>query len=201
MSEKDILSKFKDLFQQKLDKYEEKNIPKIMGEHTKCQGEIMPFFSENEIFAYKRTDLPASSNINTGASALNYVLEKKWSMENVPCSLNGGAFFEFRRDIGEEFTAGGKSTLTKDAAPRKFEYIDKGSKSFTYKEISYANDTVTRFLGEPNAITAEREMEVTLVEPQIIKVNSKITKINFDKKNKLIIKYNEKNKTYTLFFI
>ncbi len=113
-----------------------------------------------------------------GSSLLQAVLEKRWSIDKLPCNTNGGAYDTFTRDRGVVFTAGGKEQSGE--ARTRYEYLDQGPLSFTYKQQFLANDMVARLIGDANAISASIETVYTKVSPSEISYTKKIAQLNFD---------------------
>lgn len=123
-------------------------------------------------------------------SALEYVQDKKWSVANLPCDLNGGTYLVYTKDRGLIQTAYGKEVAPpSDSAPMTFEYLPITPKSFTYKQTFYANAMVSQLLKEPKAVTAEVEKQITLVDENKITFINKVKQINFDKLMKGIKSY------------
>jgi len=111
-------------------------------------------------------------------SLLQTVMGKRWSIGEMPCTLNGGAYDTFTRDRGVVFTAGGKEQTGQ--ARSRFEYLDQGAERFTYTQQFLANDMVGRQLGDPNAVSAAIETVYSRVSPNKISFTKKITQLNFD---------------------
>jgi hypothetical protein len=123
-------------------------------------------------------------------SALEYVQEKKWSVGDLPCDLNGGSYLVYTKDRGLIQTAAGKEAVPQnDSAPITFEYLPLTPKSFTYKQTVYANAMVGQLLKDPKAVTAEVEEQITLVNENKITYINKVKEINFDKLMKGIKAY------------
>lgn len=131
-----------------------------------------------------------SAKSPTPDNALNFVLDKKWSVGDINCTLNGGSYMVYTKDRGLVQTAGGKEQKAgSDAAPMTFEYVDVSSAGFTYKQTYYANDMVGRLLNEPKAISAQLEKRITLSDNNKITYHNKIKQLNFDKLMKGIKEY------------
>ena len=123
-------------------------------------------------------------------NALNFVLDKKWSVGDINCTLYGGSYMVYTKDRGLVQTAGGKEQKAgSDAAPMTFEYVDASPTGFIYKQTYYANDMVGRLLNEPKAISAQLEKRITLSGNNKITYHNKIKQLNFDKLMKGIKEY------------
>ena len=112
---------------------------------------------------------------------------KRWSIGELPCSTNGGAYDTFTRDRGVVFTAGGKEQVGQ--ARSRFEYQDQGPDRFAYSQQYLANDMVARQLGDSNAVTALIETVYSRVSPNKISFTKQITQLNFDALMKGVKKY------------
>jgi len=112
-------------------------------------------------------------------SALEKIIDKKWSIGELPCDLNGGAFQVFDRHRGLILITGGQEQV--GSAPTEFEYIDKGATQFSYSQKYYANDMAAKFLGDSKAVTAMIEIQVNQSGKNKIHLQKKITQINFEK--------------------
>lgn len=121
------------------------------------------------------------------ASLLQTVMGKRWSIGELPCSTNGGAYDTFTRDRGVVFTAGGKEQVGQ--ARSRFEYQDQGPDRFAYSQQYLANDMVARQLGDSNAVTALIETVYSRVSPNKISFTKQITQLNFDALMKGVKKY------------
>lgn len=124
-----------------------------------------------------------TSKINKTSSALDYVQDKKWSLDAVPCDTNGGSYFIYTKDRGMVQIAGGveQAAPKSDAAPMTFEYLDSSPNGFTYKQTYYANSMVSRLLNDSNAVAGQIEKQVILVDNNKITYHNKVSQLNFDK--------------------
>ncbi len=114
------------------------------------------------------------------ANALPYVLDKKWSLGDLPCDLNGGAYQVFSRTIpeGYVFHAGGKPQLGEVMSTSRFE--PSASNHFVLEQHFYANDLVARSLNDRNALSATVLWIVTLTSPTRIDYVKRIQQLNMD---------------------
>ena len=112
-------------------------------------------------------------------SALENIIDKKWSIGALPCDLNGGAFQVFDRRRGLILITGGQEQV--GTAPTEFEYIDKGATQFSYSQKYFANDMAAKFLGDSKAVTAMIEIQVNQLGKNKIHLQKKITQLNFEK--------------------
>ena len=120
------------------------------------------------------------SNPPSGAkSALENVIDKKWSIGQLPCDLNGGAYQVFDQRRGLILIAGGQEQV--GGARTEFEYIDKGATQFSYNQKYYANDMAAKLLGDAKAVTMMIEIQVNQLATNKIHLQKKITQLNFEK--------------------
>lgn len=132
-----------------------------------------------------------SSNIN----ALSYVMNKRWSLGDLSCGLNGGAYQVYTRNapLGYVFYAGGKSTASD--SPQEFQFIERNSNEFTHIGKIGANDFVRGQLRGANVMTAEIRTDVRLVNLKKIEYRKIIKQINFDALMKGDILYDTQSET------
>jgi hypothetical protein len=111
--------------------------------------------------------------------ALAYVLDKKWTLENLPCDLNGGVYQIFSRSTpaGYVFHAGGRPQLGEARSSSRFE--TKAPNQFVLEQHFYANDLVSRSLSNSNALSASTIWIVTLTSPTRIDYVKRIQQLNF----------------------
>ena len=136
---------------------------------------------------------PVSQSSN--ANALAYVLNKKWSLGNMSCALNGGAYQVYTRNapMGFVFYAGGKPTISQN--PQEYQFIEKNNNEFTHIGRIGANDFVRRQLRVSNILTAEIKTDVKLVSPNRIEYKKTIKQLNFDAMLNGKVAYDIKNET------
>lgn len=132
-----------------------------------------------------------SPNVN----ALAYVLNKKWSLGDMSCALNGGAYQVYTRNapMGFVFYAGGKPTISQN--PQEYQFIEKNNNEFTHIGRIGANDFVRRQLRVANILTAEIKTDVKLVSPNRIEYRKTIKQLNFDAMLNGKVAYDIKNET------
>jgi uncharacterized protein len=135
------------------------------------------------------------STQSTSVNALAYVMNKKWSLGNLSCSLNGGAYQVYTRNapLGYVFYAGGKPNISNN--PQEFQFFEKNNNEFTHIGKIGANDFVRRQLRIANVLTAEIRTDVKLVSPNKIEYRKTIRQINFDAMLNGKVLYDTKNET------
>ena len=128
-------------------------------------------------------------------NALAYVLDKKWSLGDTNCNLNGGAYQVFSRNfpMGYAFHAGGKAMISDN--PQEYQFTETSNTEFTHVGRVGANDIVRRQLGVRNVLTQEVTMEVKLVNPKKIEYKKAIKQINFDALMNSRLQYDYKNES------
>lgn len=101
-------------------------------------------------------------------SALEYILDKKWSIESTNCNLNGGAYQMYSRSFpsGYALYAGGKPQI--QDAPQEYDFIENGTNAFTYTSKVGANNYIKRQFRIGNILTSEVKTEVQLVNSKKI---------------------------------
>lgn len=132
---------------------------------------------------------------SSGVNALAYVLNKKWSLDNMSCALNGGAYQVYTRNapMGYVFYSGGKPNISNN--PQEYQFIEKNNNEFTHIGRIGANDFVRSQLRTANILTAEIRTEVKLVSPKRIEYRKTIKQINFDAMMKGKVLYDIQNET------
>ena len=129
-------------------------------------------------------------------NALDYVLDKKWSMGDMNCNLNGGAYHVYSRSfpMGYAFYAGGKPQISDN--PQEYEFISKGESEFAHISRVGSNDLVKRMLRtNNNVLTAEVTTDVKLIGAKKIEYKKSIRMINFDAMMNGRLQYDNKNET------
>jgi hypothetical protein len=128
-------------------------------------------------------------------NALEYVLDKKWSLGDMNCNLNGGAYQVYSRSfpMGYAFYAGGKPQISDN--PQEFQFIEKSVSEFTHTSKVGANNFVRSQLRSGNVITAEVTTDIKLVNPKKIEYKKSIRMINFDAMMNGRLQYDNKNET------
>lgn len=128
-------------------------------------------------------------------NALAFVMNKKWSLEELSCDLNGGTYQVFTRNapLGYVFFAGGQSTQSNN--PQAFQFIEKNSNEFTHIGKIGANETVRSLLRSSDIVVAEIRTDVKLVNPKKIEYKKTIKQIDFDLLMKGRVLYNTVHET------
>lgn len=128
-------------------------------------------------------------------SALEYVLDKKWSMGNINCNYNGGSYEIYSRKypMGHMMYFNGEPATTD--SPQEFEFQEKGPTNFTY--IGRMGVGVNKIfkIQDPNQLAAEDVVEITLTSPERIDYVKTIKMLNFDAAVAGQIKYDIKKET------
>jgi hypothetical protein len=126
-------------------------------------------------------------------NALAYVLDKKWSLGDTNCNLNGGAYQVFSRNfpMGYAFHAGGKAMVSD--SPQEYQFIETSNTEFTHVGRVGANDLIRRQLGVRNVLAQEVTTEVKLVNSKKIEYKKAIKGVNFDALMNGRLQYDYKN--------
>lgn len=125
-------------------------------------------------------------------NALKYVLDKKWSLDNVNCEYNGGTYQIYSKSFpsGNAFFVAGKAQVSNN--PQEYEFIDNGQNNFTHiMRIAVGNNKLFR-IDDPLQLSMEKTTNVTLTSPGRIDYKSHIRSLNFDAATQGLIKYDSK---------
>lgn len=178
------------------------------------QSQYWETLKERGVFKPKKNLLCTSTSFqqyispkqdNSGAktaeidNAMLYVMNKKWSLDDMNCRLNGGAYQVFSNAYpgGYAFFSAGKPVVSD--APQEYQYREIGKTQFVLQQRIGANNFVANQLGNPNALAAEMTMEVTLVSPTRIEYRKFFKKLNWDAMMKGQVQYeNEEANGYGL---
>lgn len=122
----------------------------------------------------------AGAKIAEMDNAISYVMNKKWSLGEMNCRLNGGAYQVFSNAYpgGYAFFSAGKPAVSD--APQEYQYREISKTQFVLQQRIGANNFVANQLRNPNALAAEVTMEVTLVSPTRIEYKKFFRKLNWD---------------------
>ena len=113
---------------------------------------------------------------------LQYVFSKKWSLDDIACNRNGGAYVEFNDNDpwGEILTANGKANSSKQKATHQF--IVTGDNSFTLQLTIYnnGNKTMEDLMNGNDQIVGKFTKTYRLVSPNKLEFNSQHEMIDLD---------------------
>jgi uncharacterized protein len=143
----------------------------------------------------KSTPSAPPAQQSSSVNALAYVLNKKWSLGDMSCALNGGAYQVYSRNfpMGYAFYAGGKPTISNN--PQEYQFVEKNNNEFTHTARIGANDFVRGQLRVANILTAEIRTDVRLVNLNKIEYRKTIKQLNFDAMMNGRVLYDIKNET------
>lgn len=106
------------------------------------------------------------------ANPLERLLDKKWSLGDLKCDLNGGAYTVYSEEAvgGSTFYAGGKPTGSSQPQWHRYTVLDKDTVRYERRIYADNNSMMVQSLGSPATLVAK--------DIQIIKLegNEKLSK-------------------------
>jgi hypothetical protein len=87
---------------------------------------------------------------------LNALFTGKWSIDDLPCNLNGGTYRRFGESFprGEQLFMNGKITDTNQRVFKRFTVNDDGTITNYYEIYAHGNNLMEKLMGSQNAIVS-----------------------------------------------
>lgn len=132
-------------------------------------------------------------------NALNYVLDKKWSIEDTNCrsnSINGGQYQVFTRSSPKGYAIylnGNPQILN---SPQEYEFTDVNANQFIHKATVLTNEFMRQKLRSPRNLVASEEItEVKLINPRKIEYSTRYNNLDMSEVWQGRVDYQTTNKT------
>lgn len=127
---------------------------------------LCPTSNYEEFLATKKHEYADPSEV--GLDALSYVLDKKWSLANVGCLYDGGAYqvFSMRLPSGYAMYTRGEPSIAETRQEYSFQRI--GQRSFSLTQRFWANGFIKQQARRGEFVSSEIRTEVSLDSTQKI---------------------------------
>ena len=123
------------------------------------------------------------------------LFNKRWSIGNIACNLNGGAHITYtnRAPAGATLILGGNLSQSEQRQSFSYNFIDERTVEYRHDIFADGNAFVMRLVRDPNVLVSSSVSRITIVSPSRIEYRNSIRSIDFDQMLKGNVRYQMKN--------
>jgi len=129
--------------------------------------------------------------------AEDLLLNKRWSIGELPCNLNGGAHITYtnRGPSGDNLVLAGKLNQSEQKQEYSFTFIDEKTVEYRHNIYSGGNAFVMNMLRDPNVLMSGKVSRITIVSPTRIEYRNTLRTIDFDQMLKGNVRHQTKEES------
>lgn len=125
------------------------------------------------------------------------IFDRKWSLDNLPCNLNGGAYVIYtnRAPSGEALTLAGKLNQSSQRQDFEFRMIDESTIEHSHVIYADGNPAVIKFVRDPNTVVSKKLSRIRMVSSNRLEYENTISTIDVDAMFNGNIRYQRKSES------
>ena len=129
--------------------------------------------------------------------AEDLLLNKRWSIGELPCNLNGGAYIIYtnRGPSGDNLVLAGKLNQSEQKQEYSYTFIDANTVEYRHNIYSGGNAFVMNMLRDPDVLMSGKVSRITIVSPTRIEYRNTLRTIDFDQMLKGNVRHQTKEES------